>query len=132
MEKYNKQLENNLLETVRAKETADKRLLGMEIFMGVTVSLVLLAAVFTATFLEMQDWLRVVIIAAGIVLFLCGMFYALKIEQVAGYYECQKCGHRYVPTYASVFFAMHVNRTRYMRCPKCHERSWQKKVLSRE
>lgn len=58
--------------------------------------------------------------------------FVLKIEQTAGYYECAKCGHRYVPTYKSVFMAAHVNRTRHMRCPKCGKKSWQKKVLSKE
>ena len=58
-------------------------------------------------------------------------FVALKIEQVAGYYECRKCHHKYVPTYSSVLWAMHMGRTRYMKCPECNERSWQKKVISK-
>ena len=47
------------------------------------------------------------------------MLYALKIEQVAGYYECNECHHKYIPTYLSVFLAMHMGRTRYMKCPEC-------------
>ena len=57
------------------------------------------------------------------------MLFALRIEQTAGYYECAKCKNRYVPKYSSVIFAMHVNRTRYMKCPKCGRRSWQRKVI---
>ena len=56
----------------------------------------------------------------------------MVIEQTAGYYKCGKCGHCYVPTYGSVLGAMHYGRTRYMKCPECHKRSWQKKVLSKE
>ena len=132
MENYNVKMEQNLLEIVKQKENADKRLLSMEIFIGVLVTAVLLALVFAASFVPMENWLRVLLILAGIVTFMVGISYALKIEQVAGYYACAKCGHRYIPTYGSVFFAMHINRTRYMRCPKCHERSWQKKVISKE
>ena len=132
MENYNKKLENNLLDMVKQKEAADKRLLRLEIFIGVLVSLLMIAMIMLASFLEMANWLRVVLIIGGIVPFFIGMVYALKIEQVAGYYVCAKCGHRYVPTYGSVFFAMHVNRTRYMKCPECHKRSWQKKVISKE
>ena len=58
--------------------------------------------------------------------------FAIRIEQTAGYYECQKCHHKYIPTYSSVLFAMHMNRTRYMKCPKCNQRSWQRKVLTKE
>ena len=132
MENYNKKLESNLLEMVKQKEAADKRLLALEIFIGVLVSVLLLAMVMLAAFLEMADWLRVVLIIGGIVPFAIGTVYALKIEQVAGYYECAKCGHRYIPKYNSVFFAMHIGRTRYMKCPECGEKSWQKKVLSKE
>ena len=51
-------------------------------------------------------------------------------EEKAGYYECQECNHRYVPTYWQTNLAMHVGRTRYMKCPKCGKYSWQKKVLT--
>ena len=32
--------------------------------------------------------------------------------------------------FKSVLWAMHVNRTRYLKCPKCEKKSWNKKVLS--
>jgi len=76
--------------------------------------------------------MRVALIIIGITLFAIGMGYAMRIEQTAGYYACSKCGHRYIPTYGRVFLAMHVNRTRYMKCPQCHQWSWQKKVLSKK
>ena len=60
-----------------------------------------------------------------------GMFNCLKIEQTAGYYECDKCYYKYVPKYSSVFLAVHKGRTRYMKCPKCNEKSWQKKVIGK-
>ncbi len=132
VDNYNKELESNLLEIIKQKEQADKRLLRLEIFIGVVVSLILFALVFIAAFVEMADWLRIVLIVTGGIPFAIGIAYAIKIEQTAGYYECAKCGHRYVPTYSSVLWAMHVNRTRYMRCPKCNQKSWQKKVLTKE
>ena len=36
------------------------------------------------------------------------------------------------PTYKAINLAMHMGRTRYMRCPKCCKKSWQKKVISKE
>ncbi len=132
MDNYNKELEKKLLEAVKQKEQADKRLLALEIFIAVTVSIIWFALVFVASFAEMEDWLRVVLIVVGFIPFAIGVGYAIRIEQVAGYYECQKCLHRYVPTYSSVLWAPHTNRTRYMRCPECNQKSWQKKVISQE
>ena len=129
---YNEKLEQNLLQAIRQKQEADKRLLSLEIFIATLVTLLFLALVFTASFVPMPGWLRVCLIILGLIPFGIGIAYALRIEQLAGYYECAKCGHRYVPTYSSVLWAMHINRTRYMRCPECHQKSWQKKVLSKE
>ena len=132
MDNYNKELENNLLEMIKQKEQADKRLLSVEVFIGITATIVLFALIFVAALIQMEAWLKISLIVFGFILFLAGCFYALRIEQVAGYYECKHCKHRYVPTYKAVNMAMHMGRTRYMRCPQCGKNSWQKKVLSKD
>ena len=132
MDNYNKELENNLLDMIKQKEQADKRLLSVEVFIGITATIVLFALIFVAALIQMEAWLKISLIVFGFILFLAGCFYALRIEQVAGYYECKHCKHRYVPTYKAVNMAMHMGRTRYMRCPKCGTRSWQKKMVSKE
>jgi len=131
MKNYNESVEKNLLEMVKQKQEADKRLLTLEIFIGVLVTIIFLTLVFVASFLEMKDWIRVVLIVVGFIPFIIGVLFAIRIEQTAGYYECQRCHNKYVPTYSSVLWAMHINRTRYMKCPKCNQRSWQKKVISK-
>ena len=131
MKDNEKRLEENLLEMTRIKEQRDKELLAMEIFIGFTVSIIMFACIFIASFAIMQDWLRVILISIGIIPFAIGICYAIRIEQIAGYYECDNCHYKYVPTYKSVFLAMHINRTRRMKCPKCNKKSWQKKVISK-
>lgn len=132
MEDYNKEMESKLIEMVRQKEASDKRMLALEIFIGVIFSVVMFALIMVASFVQMADWLRIVLILLGFIPFVVAIPFMIKIEQTAGYYECQKCGHRYVPTFSSVLWAMHVNRTRYMKCPECNKKSWQKKVISKE
>ena len=132
LDNYNKELENNLLETIKQKELSDKRLLSAEVFIGITATVILFALILLAAVVQMPTGLRITLIVLGFVLFLAGCFYALQIEQVAGYYICKECGHRYVPTYKAVAMAPHMGRTRYMRCPQCEKKSWQKKVLSKD
>lgn len=132
MENYNKELENNLLEMVRQKEEADKRLLRLEILVGILCLLPLIAAVIIATVVPMAEWLASVIVGACILPLLVAAPFMLRIEQTAGYYVCRRCGHTYVPRYQSVFWAMHTGRTRYMRCPQCGKYAWHKKVLRKE
>lgn len=130
MKENEKRLEENLLEMTKIKEQRDKELLNMEIFIGVIVTIIFITCIFTASFVSMPTWLRIVLIIIGIIPFTIGIGYAIRIEQVAGFYECNNCHYKYVPTYKSVLFAMHINRTRKMKCPKCKQKTWHKKVVS--
>lgn len=132
MENYNKELENNLLEMVKQKEESDKRLLHIEVILGICCILPLIASIIIVNIVPMAESLAAVIVLASLIPILIATPFALRIEQKAGYYECKMCGHRHIPKYNSVFFAMHVNRTRFMRCPECGKMSWQKKVLSKD
>ncbi len=129
MTNYNEKAEQQLLQMAKEKEKKDRQLLHVERFIGILVTIILLACVFTASFVQMDTVWRIVLMVAGFIPFVIGIGYAIWIEQVAGFYECQNCKHKYIPTYAQVLFAMHNGRTRYMKCPKCGKRSWNKKVI---
>ena len=131
MDNYNEKAEQNLLEMKKQKEDVDRLLLRLEIIIGVIVVAAFLVILGVAAYANMADDIRYIIIVAAAIPFFAVMFVLLGIEQKAGYYECAKCHHKYVPTYSSVFWAMHMGRTRYMKCPKCNKKSWQKKVISK-
>ena len=132
MENTNKELENKLLEIVKEKEESDKRLLALEWVIGILSMIVLFIPIIIASLLPMEDWQRTVLCFSGYIPAFIGFFFAVKIEQVAGYYECKECGYRYVPTFKAAAFSMHMGRTRYMKCPKCGKKSWLNKVISKE
>ena len=132
MKNYDKKTEELLLEMHKQKEQSDRRLLTIEIVMGVITLVLYIALVMGVGFLPIKESTQVMIIMLATLLIVIMAFVALKIEQVAGYYECRKCHHKYVPTYSSVLWAMHIGRTRYMKCPDCNKRSWQKKVVTKE
>ena len=104
---------------------------NMFILIGTTITFyiaIILLACFTLKKGYALGWLICLSTAATV--FVC--FYGLKIEADTGYYECNKSHNRYVPTnYFSVMFAPHMNTTRYLKCPKCGKRSWQKKALTK-
>ena len=132
MDNYNKELENNLLEMVKEKEKTDKWLLSLEVVVGVVCVVIMLALILFASLVPIEEGLKITLIVIGMLpLMICCPF-LLRIEQVAGYYECKECGHRSVPTFKAVNMAPHMGRKRYMPCPKCGKKSWQKKVLTKE
>ena len=132
MENYNKDIEKNLLEIIKQKEESDKKLLSLEWVIGILSLIVLFVPIIIASFLPMEEWQRTVLVFSGFIPAFIGFFFAVKIEQVAGYYECASCKHRYVPTFCAVNFAMHMGRTRYLKCPECGKKTWNKKVISKK
>ena len=128
-ESYTTKAEEKILNLQREKEIAHKRLLFMEIIVAFLAMIILLSASCIVYFVIMPTWLRILILAVAFTITILSMIYALKIEQVAGYYLCEHCNHKHIPSYSQVFLAMHLNRTRYMKCPQCKKRSWQRKVL---
>lgn len=132
MKKYDETLEENLLEMIKQKEEKDKMLLRMEIIAGILGILPLIPATILVNYLDFTEFQEVLIIFASMIPLLISLPFLIIIEQKAGYYKCGKCGHRYIPEFKSVFFAMHSGRTRYLKCPKCPKKSWNKKVINKE
>lgn len=128
-EDYSIKAEKHLLELKKEKEDRDKMLLTTEIVLGIVSITSMLIIIALAAFLAIALWLKILLISFGVLEVLISAFFMTKIEQKAGYYECQKCHKLYLPTFNQVLWSMHVNRTRYMKCPHCKQKSWDKKVL---
>ena len=131
MKDYNQIAEKNLLEMAKKEEVQNKKMMFYEIVIGYMSSVTFLILLFTASFAVENIVARIILFILAFLVLIIGVSFALKIETETGYYECQKCHHKYVPKYSKVYFAMHIGTKRYMKCPKCNERTWQKKVLSK-
>ena len=127
-----KELESSLVAITKLKQQADKRMLAIEIVLTAFAVVIFIGAILVAGLVNMPLWAKIIIGIGGLAMFLLGVCIALRIEQKAGYYKCAACGYTYVPKFTAVFFAMHVNRTRYMKCPHCGKSTWQRKVLVKD
>ena len=132
VDNYNKELENNLLEMVRQKEVSDRRLLKAEILIIIFSILPIIASAILVMTLNIEEWVGLIIALSSVVPLLIALPFLIRIEQVAGYYECSACGHKYVPSYKSVFLSRHIGWKRRMKCPNCKKKTWQKKVLKKD
>ena len=131
-EAYNKKAEENLLAMRREVEEKNRQLLNLEIVIGAPATIAGLVLCGVAAYVEMPDKLRAGLIVFAAVMIVTVAFIAVGIEQKAGYYECQECHDRHVPTYWQANLAPHIGRSRYMKCPVCGKRSYQKKVLTKD
>ena len=132
MEEYNEKAEKLLLEMARKEEKNTKKMLMYEIVIGSISTLAFVILIMVSALINMEIYFKVLLFVLAFAILISGVVSALKIETEAGYYECKNCHHRYVPKFSSVFFAMHMGRTRYLKCPKCNTHSWNKKVITKE
>ena len=129
-EDYKKCAEENLIILKNRQENSVKYLLTLEWVVAlISLATYLVSFIYAMIFVDEIVW-KILLIVFGVIVLLIGVAFAIRIEQIAGFYECKNCGHRYIPKYSSVFFAMHSGRTRYLKCPNCGKRTWNKKVLS--
>ena len=137
MENYNAKSEELILSLKSENENYAKRLLHTEVYIvviGVVASLVMIIAGMIIAMKNGEgDSLAIALIVGGCVIVVVAALIGLGIEVKTGYYKCSECGHIYKPSsFLKTSFAMHMNTTRYMKCPECGKRSWQKKVLTKE
>lgn len=137
MEDYNAKSEEVILGLKSENEKYAKRLLRSEAYIVVVGVVASLAMIIAGTIIALKngenDPLAVALIVSGCVIVVAAALIGLGIEVKTGYYECAECGHIYKPS--SLFktaYAIHMNTTRYMKCPKCGKRCWQKKVLTKD
>lgn len=124
--------ENNLIALKSQQEKSVKHLLFSEWVMIWFSMVILLSCVGVASYIDLPTIWRVLILIFGFANLFVAIWVSIVIETKAGFYECGKCGHKYVPEYKQVLWSMHMGRTRYMKCPECNKRSWNKKRINKD
>ena len=131
MKNNEKKLEENLLEVAKMKEKSDKQLLFSEIVIGFIITILLSVSIFLLGGSDNNNKPLIMFGICTLVIFVLGILYCLKLQREAGFYECKKCHHKYEPTFMQIFNAPHIGITKYMKCPECHKRSWNKKTIEK-
>ena len=128
--RYIEKAEQNIISLMDEKAQAKKHLI-----FAVIIAVITLAAGFTlilfAKYIEMDTWLKIVLVVMGFIIICSGIAIACVLEKDAGVYECRHCGERFVPTMKAYIFAPHMLMSRRLKCPKCGKKSYCKKRLSK-
>ena len=128
---YNEKAEELLLELKQQEEEKDKTIFYTVYFFTFIILFLFLGICFIVSFYLEEGPIQLAIILVSTLLLLIACLYAVKIESLVGYHECKLCHHKHKPSYKEVLWAMHFGSTRYLRCPKCHKKSWNKKIIQK-
>jgi|O1111metagenome_2_1110795.scaffolds.fasta_scaffold21508_1 transcriptional regulator with XRE-family HTH domain/DNA-directed RNA polymerase subunit RPC12/RpoP len=132
VEDYRKIAEKNLAEIADIEKNKNIKLVRAELFVlwsGVAVSLFMIVCGFLIA--GKSASISIALLSFGGIVMLVSAFYSVILEHDSGYYECENCRHRYIPSVKAVIFATHVGSDRLLRCPKCSKKVWHKKVLTK-
>lgn len=126
---YQGKAEENMMKLIKEKEESKKKIILSVIVCSLTilsgVTLLVLSGV-----AAMETWLRVLLIAIGLIVVIGGIGVAIALDVTAGTFECPKCNARFVPTTAAYIAGPHTITKRKLTCPNCKETSYCKKRLT--
>lgn len=126
---YDKKTDELLLKLAKQDELKNKKLMTSMWTILITSAIFYVGILLLAVNTLEEGIILGTIICVSTIVFLIAGFIGLKFEVDAGYYECKNCHHKFVPTYKEVMFGTHLATTRHLKCPKCHKKSWAKKVM---
>ena len=73
-----------------------------------------------------QVWLKLVLLGISLVM-VCAVVAVIVVVAVSvEIYECKECGEKFVPTLSAYALAPHTMTRRYLKCPFCGKRCWNK------
>ncbi len=127
---YKQKAEKNMVNMISESQENKKKIIVECMICAISVlagtTLVLLSGL-----LNMELWLRVLLIIISVLIIIVGISAAVILDIQAGAFECPNCNNRFVPTTKEYVFSGHTLTKRKLICPKCGKHSYCKKVLTR-
>lgn len=129
-EDYRKKAEENMVNLVKEAQESKKKI----ILSAMVAMLVIVAAVplfILSGTIEIDTWLRIVLIVIGFLVIAIGVVIACILDQDAGAYECPDCNTRFVPDMKDYIMGPHTITKRKLVCPHCGAHKYCRKVLTK-
>lgn len=126
---YQKKAEENIMNLVKEREESKKKIILSVIECMLTL-LSGITLVMLASLLEMDTWIRILLIVIAVTVIAGGIAVAIALDISAGTFECAKCGTRFVPTPGAYVAGPHTIMRRKLKCPDCGETTYCRKRLT--
>lgn len=129
-EDYRNKAEENMVNLVKEAQENKKKIILSAMVCTLTIIAALPLFLVAGAF-EMEEWMRAVLIAVGLVVIVLGIAIGCILDREAGAYECPECGYRFVPDMKYYVIGPHTITKRKLTCPHCGAHRYCKKVLTK-
>lgn len=119
-----------MLDLVREAQESRKKII-LSVMVAVLALIPSVTLVVISGVLEMETWLRCVLIGIGVLIIAGGIAVACVLDRDAGAFECPECHERFVPEMKAYIMGPHTITKRKLRCPKCGANRYCKHVLTK-
>lgn len=89
----------------------------------------LIAFSLIAFFISAKEWVKILLVVIGLIPLFVTLPFLTKIESAITYYQCPKCNYKYIPSSKIRLISVHCGKMKYLRCPNCKQKSWQRRKL---
>ena len=127
---YKKKAEENMVNLVKEAQESKKKIILSTMVAGLSV-VAAVPLVMVAGMLEMETWLRILLIVISLTIIGMGVSIACILDREAGAFECPECNNRFVPDMKSYVMGLHTITKRKLVCPHCGAHRYCKKVLTK-
>lgn len=127
---YKQKAEENMVNIINESQENKKKIV-VECMICAMSLLACITLILLSGFLALKIWLRLALIAVSILIMVVGISSAVILDIQTGAFECPKCKNRFVPSTKEFVLGYHTLTKRNLICPKCGERSFCRKVLTK-
>ena len=115
---YKKSAEVTIMSLVQENKENKKRML-QSVMCGIITIIAVCSLTVIASYIAMPVAIRIALIIFAVITAVAGVGTAATLEVKAGYYQCPKCGHRFVPAMKDYVKGYHTLTKRRLTCPEC-------------
>lgn len=121
---YRINAENNLLKLM--DKTSPKLKYTISTISAIVTILITLGLILLAGFVIEEVWIKILVCVMSVLLVVSNIALILLVAVNTEVYECCHCGEKFVPTMREYSMGAHTMKKRYLRCPYCHKKGWNK------
>lgn len=121
---YRINAENNLLKLM--DKTSPKLKYTISTISAIVTILITLGLILLAGFVIEEVWIKILVCVISVLLVVSNIALILLVAVNTEVYECCHCGEKFVPTMREYLMGANTMKKRYLRCPYCHKKGWNK------
>ena len=129
-EDYKMKAEETMVNLVKEAQESKKKIVLAAVVVLIALLPALTLIILSGT-LQMESWLRALLICMGVVVIFAAVLVACVIDRDAGAFQCPVCHERFVPTMGAYIMGPHTILRRRLKCPHCGAVKYCRKVLTK-